>query len=179
MLFNPRKAGYESGLVVWWSEYSYAAIGVTVVEPSDGFEIRTIVCRQPTGKAVGITVRSITLSNSNCADLVQELYPLLESQTLNTTPEMPKDQPVELLVNITPGSYVLSLSCGPTNATFTFKTQDLTVMPPVGGVFTGALYGIYAFGKGEPVLDPSDFTNIIVQGGVKEGPPRVENYHQI
>jgi hypothetical protein len=60
MLFNPRKAGYESGLVVWWSEYSYAAIGVTVVEPSDGFEIRTIVCRQPTGKAGGITVRSIT-----------------------------------------------------------------------------------------------------------------------
>ena len=27
--FRPRKAGYEAGIVVWWSMYSYASIGIT------------------------------------------------------------------------------------------------------------------------------------------------------
>lgn len=27
--FRPRKAGYEAGIVVWWSMYSYASIGLT------------------------------------------------------------------------------------------------------------------------------------------------------
>lgn len=43
-----------------------------------------------------------------------------------------------------------------------FEASKLTVMPPIGGAFTGAMYGVYAFGKGEPVLDPADFTNIQV-----------------
>ncbi len=32
-----------------------------------------------------------------------------------------------------------------------------TVNPPLGDCFAGAMYGIYSFGKGEPVLDPADF----------------------
>lgn len=38
--------------------------------------------------------------------------------------------------------------------------DDLTIIPPVGGAFTGTMFGIYAFGNGEPVLDPADFTDI-------------------
>ena len=45
----------------------------------------------------------------------------------------------------------------------TFSTEDLTVMPPVGAAFTGAMFGIYAFGSWEPVLDPADFSDIVMQ----------------
>lgn len=42
------------------------------------------------------------------------------------------------------------------------RAEDLVVAPPVGGAFTGVMFGVYAFGKGEPVLDPADFTSIKV-----------------
>ena len=42
------------------------------------------------------------------------------------------------------------------------SAKDLTIAPPVGGAFTGVMFGVYAFGRGEPVLDPADFTNIRV-----------------
>lgn len=42
------------------------------------------------------------------------------------------------------------------------SAEDLTTMPPVGGAFTGVMFGIYAFGRGEPLLDPADFTKIRV-----------------
>jgi len=41
--------------------------------------------------------------------------------------------------------------------------EDLTVAPPVGGTFAGVMYGVYSFGKGEPVLDPADFRDISVK----------------
>lgn len=42
------------------------------------------------------------------------------------------------------------------------SAEDLTIMPPVGGAFTGVMFGVYVFGQGEPVLDPADFTGIRV-----------------
>jgi hypothetical protein len=45
-------------------------------------------------------------------------------------------------------------------ARITCSAEDLTVLPPVGGAFAGVMYGVYAFGRGEPVLDPADFTAI-------------------
>lgn len=42
------------------------------------------------------------------------------------------------------------------------SAEDLAIMPPVGGAFTGVMFGVYAFGRGEPVLDPADFTKIRV-----------------
>jgi hypothetical protein len=33
-------------------------------------------------------------------------------------------------------------------------------MPPVGGCFTGVMFGIYSFGRNQPVLDPADFLEI-------------------
>jgi hypothetical protein len=43
---------------------------------------------------------------------------------------------------------------------------DLTVYPPMGGAFCGVMFGVYALGQGEPVLDPADFSDIsIVQNG--------------
>lgn len=47
MDFNPRKEGYEAGVVVWWSQYSYAAIGVVAVEEEDGTMRRKAMIREP------------------------------------------------------------------------------------------------------------------------------------
>lgn len=56
MQFSPRKAGYEAGLVLWWSCFSYAAIGITRVELQDGNEELQVVARRPTGVAGKVEV---------------------------------------------------------------------------------------------------------------------------
>jgi hypothetical protein len=38
--------------------------------------------------------------------------------------------------------------------------SELAVSPLVGGAFTGTMFGLYAFGNGEPCLDPADFSNV-------------------
>jgi hypothetical protein len=40
------------------------------------------------------------------------------------------------------------------------KSQLLTRSPPIGGAFTGVMFGVYSFGMMEPVLDPADFSVI-------------------
>ncbi|TIC91126.1 Non-reducing end alpha-L-arabinofuranosidase BoGH43B [Colletotrichum higginsianum] len=51
MFFKPSRADYESGITVWWSQYSYATVGIGAVQPQDGGPaVPTIVSRQPTGK---------------------------------------------------------------------------------------------------------------------------------
>lgn len=49
--FNPRKPGYEAGLVLWWSQFSYATVGITTVDLPGGEKARTVICRLPTGQA--------------------------------------------------------------------------------------------------------------------------------
>lgn len=59
--------------------------------------------------------------------------------------------------------YKLSVGFGEMVRDFTFEVDRLTVAPPVGGAFTGAMFGIYSCGQWEPVLDPADFTNIYIE----------------
>lgn len=54
--FSPRKSGYEAGIVLWWSMYAYATIGLTAIEAEDGRLVQTIVCRKPEGHAGKIKV---------------------------------------------------------------------------------------------------------------------------
>ena len=49
--FNPRKKGYEAGIVLWWSQFSYATVGITTVELPSGEKVRTVIRRSPTGQA--------------------------------------------------------------------------------------------------------------------------------
>lgn len=46
--FQPSKAGYEAGIMVWWSIYSYANIGVTlsVVDGALTTVYRTPLCEK-------------------------------------------------------------------------------------------------------------------------------------
>jgi hypothetical protein len=70
------------------------------------------------------------------------------------------EQPIEFKIIATPTMY--SLQIGTSGSTFqtSVYAKDLTVAPPVGGCFAGVMFGVYSFGKGEPVLDPADFSNV-------------------
>lgn len=43
------------------------------------------------------------------------------------------------------------------------QSKLLTRSPPIGGAFTGVMFGVYSFGKMEPVLDPADFSKISLE----------------
>lgn len=69
-------------------------------------------------------------------------------------------QPVDLTLRCLGTVYGLEIHQGSLSSSLTCQAEDLTVMPPVGGAFTGVMFGLYSFGKGEPALDPADFTGI-------------------
>lgn len=143
MHFSPSRLGYESGVTLWWNQYSFASIGVGMVELSEGIEaVRTVIARQPTGKNGELKVS----------------YPLLESEVALGD----DDGAVRLTIDTTPNDYKLTLAVGAVSASVSFAAEVLTINPPVGGAFTGAMFGIYASGKSEPVLDPSDFSEIAI-----------------
>lgn len=85
---------------------------------------------------------------------------------LSQTP-LPQDtegQVIELQLACQPTSYTLEIKVGAVEQSYEVSASDLTTLPPVGGAFAGVMYGVYSFGKGEPVLDPADFTDIMVTG---------------
>lgn len=141
--FKPSRKGYEAGISVWWSMYSFASIGVACVLHS-GDILPTVVCRQPTG----------------AAGKQRTTYPAIASQSAAKV--FDATAPAQLSAQATPTTYNLELRQGPSRWTFSFTIEDLCVMPPVGGAFTGAMFGIYSFGDWEPVLDPADFKDIVI-----------------
>jgi hypothetical protein len=144
MEFDPQQPGYEAGITVWWSQYSYATIGITLVELPDGKRVRTVVFRQPSGVNGAINT----------------IYPLIASDTSEKSAEVASQ--VDLKIEAQPTSYKLTLLSEGENKEFHFPTRDLTISPPVGCVFAGVLLGLYSVGKGEPVLDPADFSDIYI-----------------
>ncbi|KAF3762225.1 family 43 glycoside hydrolase [Cryphonectria parasitica EP155] len=148
MGFSPSKLGYEAGVVLWWSQFSYATVGVTLVELPDGEKVQTIVRRSPGGRAGVIHVSSLVSDESGKKLLSQETF------TLSVCCEHEK--------------YTLGIRQGPEEDYGTCRADALTVMPPVGGAFTGVLFGLYSFGRGEPVLDPADFAEIRVSEHARE-----------
>lgn len=135
MRFNPSRVGYESGVTLWWNQYSFASIGIEVAELDDGAGlVRRVIAREPTGKSDGPKVPS---------PLVLGSYDV-----------------VQLSIEATAMDYKLTLSAGEVSTSVSFAAEKLTASPPVGGSFTGAMFGIYSFGRSEPVLDPADFWNV-------------------
>lgn len=142
--FNPSRKGYEAGITVWWSMYSHASIGITAVL-HDGQLTPTVVCRTPTGTA----------------GVVDTSYPALTQDSNGSV--FDASSPSRLSAQATPANYTLKLSQGASEWSFSFNVEDLCVMPPVGGAFTGTMFGIYAFGDWEPVLDPADFKDVMIR----------------
>ncbi|KAI1325738.1 glycoside hydrolase family 43 protein [Xylariaceae sp. FL0255] len=133
MTFRPRKVRYEGGVVLWWSQYSYASCGVKLLDHSDGRLGPTLVLRLPSGR----------------------LNALTEPMTTGLS--------VFLCIDATPTEYTISFQTGPFSQAYRIAVQDLTIAPPVGSTFAGVMFGVYEFGNGEPVLDPADFTNILIK----------------
>ncbi|KAF3037903.1 hypothetical protein E8E11_006116 [Didymella keratinophila] len=142
--FSPSRKGYEAGITVWWSMYSFASIGVTCVVHS-GEMIPTVVCRRPT----------------SAAGKLATTYPAIASQS--AAEALDASAPAHLSAQATPTTYTMELSQGQFKWAFSFNTEDLCIMPHVGGAFTGAMFGIYSFGDWEPVLDPADFKDIVIR----------------
>src|SRR5690606_29187270 len=100
MSFQPSRLGYESGITLWWSQYSFASIGVGVVEAVEGGEaVRTVIAREPTGK-------SGELKTS---------HPLLDSGMTFRA-----DEAVQLTICAAPENYKLTLSVGEFSANVSF-----------------------------------------------------------
>ncbi|KAI0015858.1 beta-xylosidase [Xylariomycetidae sp. FL0641] len=140
--FNPRKTGYEAGMVLWWSQYSYASVGFALHE-TEGGTYKTIVVRQPSGQA----------------GVMKTSYPLLAKDP----PSKLSTDALSFQVETFPEFYRLSFNCGTVEESFEVEAQHLTVPPPIGGAFCGTMFGIYSFGHLEPVLDPADFYDIVVK----------------
>ncbi|RYP83493.1 hypothetical protein DL770_005383 [Monosporascus sp. CRB-9-2] len=136
--FDPRKPGYEAGIVLWWNQYSFASIGIRLVAADDNGEHhrKRVVFREPTGNAGDFKVSSHGAAGPGAAETVA------------------------LSVEAYPATYRLRMAFGGEERSFDVAAQTLTVMPPVGGAFCGAMFGIYSFGEWEPVLDPADFSDI-------------------
>lgn len=142
--FKPSRKGYEAGITVWWSMYSYASIGITALIHK-GQLISTVVCRKPTGQA----------------GKLETTYPAITSAQDEQAFDVSAS--AQLLAEAAPTTYTLKLSQRSSEWSFTFNIEDLCIMPPVGGAFAGTMFGIYSFGAWEPVLDPADFSNIVIR----------------
>lgn len=141
--FKPSRKGYEAGITVWWNMYSYASIGITAMMHENQLT-STVVCRKPTG-SVGA---------------LETTYPVIA----HTSSQQAFDAsvPSQLSAEATPTTYTLKITQGAREWSFSFDIEDLCIMPPVGGAFTGTMFGLYSFGSWEPVLDPADFSNIMI-----------------
>ncbi|PVH76169.1 glycoside hydrolase family 43 protein [Cadophora sp. DSE1049] len=133
--FEPNKAGYEAGLVLWWDMHSFASVGVTLTSTGK----RSIIFKTPT----------------NTPDQFEEQICPLESTgqvALKITATK-----TSYLIGVS------SLASGDKVTEVTVKSKSLTKTPPVGQPFLGAMFGLYAFGNWEPCLDPVYFKDICCQ----------------
>ncbi|KAH7122971.1 glycosyl hydrolase [Dactylonectria macrodidyma] len=134
MEFAPTRRGYEAGAVLWWSNYSYATISVVATQKDSDSELEhEVIIRRP----------------GRNEQAIRGLHP-------------PSEEPAkyQLKIRANPVLYEMWLLWNGGKDSQAITTPELTVAPPVGGAFTGVMFGIYSFGKGEPVLDPADFTDI-------------------
>ena len=127
--------------------YSYATIGVTAVERKGGSLVRTIVCRVPTG----------------VAGKMETMFPLLQDGVESRVSVFDGEAPVRISAKASPTTYTLVIGQRESIFERCFDAEKLTIMPTEGAAFTGAMFGIYAFGNWEPVLDPADFSDLVIR----------------
>jgi hypothetical protein len=137
--FSPSRKGYEAGIVVFWSSYSYASIGIRLNTTGDR---RVVIVRTPDEKVVG---------------------PLLEKEIELSAPAA-SEKGTQLMVGWKKSGYILGVVEGGSMTEYGFTAGELlTRGPPTGNCFTGMMFGVYAFGNWEPCLDPADFTKIMME----------------
>jgi hypothetical protein len=140
---------------VWWNMYSHACVGVTGVLV-EGKVVPTVVFRAPNGETGGFDRKFPALLPSSSTS------PQTQQQEQSAfTPTLPS----HLSATASPTSYSLRLTQGQASWAFDVDVEKLCVSPPVGGAFAGVMFGVYACGEWEPVLDPADFGEIRIREG--------------
>ncbi|KAK9782156.1 putative Glycosyl hydrolase [Seiridium cardinale] len=150
--FSPTQTGYEAGMVLWWSQYSYASVGITLLQLPNGRRARTVICRQPTDKASGL----------------KQSTPLLEEGS-HGQGALETSGTVNLKIEARPTEYKLSLSSEDSGETeLLVPAGDLTVMPPVGGAFCvkSALNGLGGTSRPNGILRISRLQTRTCAGGL-------------
>jgi hypothetical protein len=136
--FSPSEKGYEAGIVVFWSSYSYASIGIRLNATGEG---KVIIVRTPDESTVGL--------------LKEKEIVLSALQAENS---------LHLLVGWRENGYILGVVEGNRVIQYGFAEGELlTRSPPTGNSYTGMMFGVYAFGNWEPCLDPADFRGITIE----------------
>lgn len=158
MEFNPTVRGYEAGIVLWWSQYSYATVGIVADQDEDGNIRPRLTFREPSGEAGNVKVN---LTSSPVTSLW-----LILNQVSTSRHDLGSTQ-IQFTIEARPVYYSLSAietesGRKDTIGTLLAPVEKLTVAPPVGGCFTGVMFGVYSFGRGQPVLDPADFWDISI-----------------
>ena len=153
MEFNPTVRGYEAGIVLWWSQYSYAAVGIAAHQDENGNIVPRLTFREPSGEAGNVKVRFtfafLTLLWLTLNQVSTSNHDLGSTQIQFTIEARPIDYSISAIETQSGGKDVIGAMLAP--------AEKLTVAPPVGGCFTGVMFGVYSFGKGQPVIDPADF----------------------
>lgn len=166
MEFSSRRVGCEAGLVLWWSQFSYATIGIRIGGTLSDSERPHVVSRTPKGRPGEFHVRLPWQRQwTTCGDA--DLIPVQTTSSgvsASVAPALSTTVPVKLTLVCDGSKYTLGFDQGPRGGQtyVSCSAEDLTIMPPVGGAFTGVMFGVYAFGRGEPVLDPADFNDVRV-----------------
>jgi beta-xylosidase len=135
--FEHSKVGYEAGIIVYWSPFSYATIGIRAVE-MNGHPYATIVCRQPQGRA-GVFKDSAPLLEYGKGYSLENHSMRLCAEACNGVYKLFAKHPKH------------SMEVGGAES-FTFTSEELAVAPPVGMSFTSAMFGVYSFGTGSQCL---------------------------
>lgn len=169
MEFSAWQAGAEAGIALWWSQFSYATIGIKFGGLLSDSGKPHVVSRSPKGRPGEFHVRLPLARHSwttcqlmlTCCRWAQTTSSEI-SAGLVATPNM--TVPARLTLACEGSVYTLSFNHGDGGGQtqVSCSAEDLTTMPPVGGAFTGVMFGVYAFGRGKPLLDPADFTKIRV-----------------
>lgn len=166
MEFGSQRAGCEAGVVLWWSQFSYATIGVRIGGILSDSERPHVVSRTPKGKPGEFSVR-LPRQTSWIMGREADMF-LAQTTSSDISADLERTSTTAVAVRLSlacEGSqYRLSLDQGQEGGqtSVSCSAEALTITPPIGGSFTGVMFGVYSFGRGEPVLDPADFSNIRV-----------------
>lgn len=156
--FNPTVRGYEAGIVLWWSQYSYATVGIVGHQDENGNIKPRLTSREPSGEAgslkVGFASASLAPPWLTLNQVSTSRHDLGSTKLRFTIEARPIDYSISVMETESGANEIIGAMLTP--------VEKLTVAPPVGGCFTGVMFGVYSFGKGQPVLDPADFSDISI-----------------
>ncbi|KAI1264829.1 glycoside hydrolase family 43 protein [Xylariaceae sp. FL1019] len=163
MRFDPSSSRYEAGVVLWWSQYSHATCSLVLKKNPSGKLVRTIKWQVPGGTPGSYRTHYPFFDAQDVDPMIPDDMDIFAPEGADTMDTFAApDEVITMRIEADDDWYVLYALTKDHMARARINSSDLTVMPSIGGAFCGAMFGIYSFGVGEPVLDPADFFDISI-----------------